>query len=124
MEDEVEEVLESFDELEEAVKKIEDHIKKIGKFPLKQLSNSIAPLESAKLHGSLAFALDSLFFMYLKTQGVSTKDHPIKKELDRIKKYIRKIENASKKEEPTGRRIDKKAAARFIQSGMGGKRKF
>ncbi|KAF5898775.1 nuclear nucleic acid-binding protein C1D, partial [Clarias magur] len=41
----------------------------------------LAPLEQAKLDLMSAYALNSLFWMYLVTQGVNPKDHGIKQEL-------------------------------------------
>mmetsp|Transcript_38820 Transcript_38820/g.62201 ORF Transcript_38820/g.62201 Transcript_38820/m.62201 type:complete len:88 (+) Transcript_38820:176-439(+) len=87
-------------------------------------------MESATLHTSLAFTINSLFHMYLKTEGVDTKNHPIKQELDRVKKYIKRVKNLEKekndKHESSGavakRRVDRKAASRMIRAGM--KRKF
>ncbi|XP_056327553.1 nuclear nucleic acid-binding protein C1D isoform X2 [Danio aesculapii] len=39
------------------------------------------PLEQAKLDLMSAYALNSMFWMYLVTQGVNPKDHAIKQEL-------------------------------------------
>ena len=46
------------------------------------------------MNAALAYTVNSLFFMYLKTRGVETKDHAIKSEIDRVKKYFGKIKAA------------------------------
>lgn len=51
--------------------------------------------ELARLNVVLSFAMSSLFYMFLKTQGASTANHPVKKELTRIQDYIRKLKGAS-----------------------------
>jgi len=68
---------------------------------------------------------NNLSTVYLKTQGVDTKGHAIRKEIDRVKKYIKKIDLAEKgpqEEKGPKRRVDSKAAGRMIMAGV--KRKF
>jgi hypothetical protein len=46
---------------------------------------------------SISYALNGLFFVYLKTQGCSTSDHPVKAELDRLKGVMAKVDEMSRK---------------------------
>jgi len=48
------------------------------------------------------FFLNHFKLVYLKTNGVPTKDHPIMKELDRVKKYFIKIQKLEKNNDPKG----------------------
>merc|ERR1712205_219242 len=59
--------------------------------PLKDAVAELPPLEAAKLHVVGAFAINTLFYIYLKTQGVSPADHPVKDEMERVKGYFKKI---------------------------------
>lgn len=119
--------------LESSVGEIEQHLQYVKDAPsLPEVRSQLGQLENAKLHSALAYTLDSLFFMYLRTRGVNPADHPVKTELDRIKKYIGKINRASKAGEnatkgkaptassPPAARVDRAAAARFISSALSG----
>ena len=52
------------------------------------------PLDSARMHLMIAYAANSLFWIYLRTQGVKTQNHPVRQELDRIKTCLRKVKEA------------------------------
>lgn len=72
--------------------------------------------DQAKFCAFLAYALDSTMFAYLKARGKDTNDHPIMKELDRVKSYMAKIKEAQK----TRPKVDKAAADRFIRGALAG----
>lgn len=81
------------------------------------VAETLSPLDKAKLHVALAYAINSLCFMYLKTQGVSPASHPVKHELERIKGYVKKlkdIQNSGKPTEQPGMKVNVEAANRFI----------
>uniref|UniRef100_A0A0E9TQJ0 Nuclear nucleic acid-binding protein C1D n=1 Tax=Anguilla anguilla TaxID=7936 RepID=A0A0E9TQJ0_ANGAN len=46
-----------------------------------ELLQKLDPLEQAKLDLMSAYSLNSLFWIYLVTQGINPKDHGIKQEL-------------------------------------------
>ena len=56
---------------------------------------------------------------YLRLNGVNAREHPVFKELTRVKQYFEKIKNA---EAPTAQKdnpgLDKQAAQRFIKAGL------
>ncbi|CAK1542945.1 unnamed protein product [Leptosia nina] len=65
---------------------------------------------------SLALALNSLYWIQLRIEGVDLSDHPIKHELIRLQKAMkrwRQIQDSKKR--PT---MDIAAAKRFIASGL------
>ncbi|XP_060781506.1 nuclear nucleic acid-binding protein C1D [Neoarius graeffei] len=76
----------------------------------------LTPLEQAKLDLMSAYALNSLFWMYLVTQGVNPKDHGIKQELERIRTYMNRIKEMTQKK-PTAR-LAKDAASRFVRNAL------
>lgn len=59
----------------------------------------MAPLDSARMHLMIAYTVNALFWMYLRTQGVDVHDHPVRAELERVKKALRKVKEAEKEAE-------------------------
>ncbi|XP_078351892.1 nuclear nucleic acid-binding protein C1D-like isoform X2 [Oculina patagonica] len=112
-----EEVTESLETFHEALGKVEDVFKPLLETPVDDLKEKINPLQSAKLDLVVAYAINSMFWMYLTTQGVNPRQHPVKTELDRIKKYMGKVKEAAEKKEASAR-IDKGAARRFVKSAL------
>uniref|UniRef100_A0A2K5F4T9 Nuclear nucleic acid-binding protein C1D n=1 Tax=Aotus nancymaae TaxID=37293 RepID=A0A2K5F4T9_AOTNA len=55
---------------------------------LSAFENSIGakwdPLEQAKVDLASAYTLNSMFWVYSAIQGVNSKEHPVKQELERI----------------------------------------
>ncbi|XP_028845422.1 nuclear nucleic acid-binding protein C1D [Denticeps clupeoides] len=74
------------------------------------------PLEQAKLDLMSVYALNSLFWAYLVTQGINPKDHGIKHELERIRKSMNRVKEISDKKKAA--RLDKEAASRFLRNAM------
>ncbi|KAI4874095.1 hypothetical protein NFI96_016339, partial [Prochilodus magdalenae] len=74
------------------------------------------PLEQAKLDLMSAYTLNSLFWMYLITQGVNPKDHGIKQELERIRTYMNRVKEITDKKKAA--RLDKGAASRFVRNAL------
>ena len=56
----------------------------------------MAPLDSARMHLMIAYTVNALFWMYLRTQVVDVHDHPVRAELERVKKALRKVKEAEK----------------------------
>ncbi|KAI8872049.1 hypothetical protein GQ42DRAFT_161594 [Ramicandelaber brevisporus] len=54
-------------------------------------------VERAKQSVTLAYAIATSIWMYLRTQGINTKDHPIMLTLDKTKKYFARIKDAEQK---------------------------
>ncbi|KAL1517691.1 hypothetical protein ABEB36_001426 [Hypothenemus hampei] len=65
----------------------------------------------------LAYALNSLFWMYMRTKGQDPNNHDVKDQLQRIKDYMVKAKQAHDRKtiRPT---LDKPAAGRFIRNGL------
>eukprot|EP01112_Ceratiomyxa_fruticulosa_P004503 TRINITY_DN1503_c0_g1_i1.p1 TRINITY_DN1503_c0_g1~~TRINITY_DN1503_c0_g1_i1.p1 ORF type:complete len:211 (-),score=44.87 TRINITY_DN1503_c0_g1_i1:106-738(-) len=84
---------------------------------LKEQQSQLEPLDCAKLNVTMAYAINTLFYMYLKTQGIETEDHPVKSELERVRNYIKKIKDISSA--PTIR-LNTGAANRFIKHALNG----
>ncbi|EGG19199.1 hypothetical protein DFA_02447 [Cavenderia fasciculata] len=106
--------------------KIEGQLSPFFNHTLKDHQQHLTPLQSAKLNILVAYSLNSLFFMYLQTQGVSPHNHKVKPELDRIRHYITKLQSLSKKEsgvadekeQKPSMTIDSEASKRIIQHSL------
>ncbi len=83
----------------------------------------LSPVECAQLHATLAYSLNSLYFgtvwtanenrvhlfivkichwaVYLKSLGTPTENHMVKKELERVKEYMKKIKQVEEEEKRT-----------------------
>lgn len=70
---------------------VEGHLDPLLKLPMVPLLKSLPPLERTKLEVAIAFSLNALFFVYLKTQGVAPAEHPVMAKLKRVKTYLRRI---------------------------------
>ena len=57
----------------------------------------LRPLERAETHLSIARAIATLFEMYLRTLGVDPSKHAVRKELERVETYERKIEETRRR---------------------------
>ncbi|XP_032234582.1 nuclear nucleic acid-binding protein C1D isoform X2 [Nematostella vectensis] len=112
-----EEVVDSMESFHESLGNIEDALKPLLENSTDDMKESMGPLQLAKLNLVVAYSINSLFWMYLITQGMDPKEHPIKQELDRIKKYMVKVKEVQHKQE-VSMRIDKGAAKRFVKSAL------
>ncbi|CAO2580963.1 Nuclear nucleic acid-binding protein C1D [Lemmus lemmus] len=56
-----------------------------------ELLQKLDPLEQAKVDLVSAHTLNSMFWVYLATQGVNPKEHPVKQELERIRVYMNRV---------------------------------
>lgn len=50
-----------------------------------EVGSCISAADRAKLNLQVAYGVSSLFYMFLRTQGVSPSTHPVKGELERIR---------------------------------------
>eukprot|EP00051_Salpingoeca_urceolata_P028502 m.487206 g.487206 ORF g.487206 m.487206 type:complete len:172 (-) comp24871_c0_seq1:87-602(-) len=106
--------------LEAAVGEIDGHIKPLLAQPVHTLRSQLSPLEAAKFDLNVAYAINSLFWVYLCTQGGATKDHPVRTELTRVRDYMKKIQDAetATERDPAMSRVNKEAAQRFIRGAL------
>ncbi|XP_006454182.1 hypothetical protein AGABI2DRAFT_54830, partial [Agaricus bisporus var. bisporus H97] len=78
---------------------------------------NLDPVQQAKYQTVLPYVTYDLIFIYLKTKGLDPKTHGVVEELDRVRQYFQKIDQA---ENPPIRRseVDKDAAGRFIKHAI------
>uniref|UniRef100_A0A3Q0S7F2 Nuclear nucleic acid-binding protein C1D n=1 Tax=Amphilophus citrinellus TaxID=61819 RepID=A0A3Q0S7F2_AMPCI len=110
---EIDEQLTGFDS---SVTSVKTMLEKLMSMPRNDLLQKLDPLDQAKLDLMSAYTLNSLFWMYLVTQGVNPREHGIKQELERIRTYMNRVKEITDKKKAA--RLDKNAAARFVRSAL------
>ncbi|KAI5291904.1 hypothetical protein KEM52_000045 [Ascosphaera acerosa] len=110
--------------LEDEVDNVEEALEPLLQQALELTTQKMPVLDKAKLHVTVTYALWSLLFCYLKIHGTNVKEHPIFKELTRVRQYFEKLEAAEKKDEPPASKLDKDAANRFIKHGLAGNERY
>jgi len=110
----------TIDELEKAIGSMEAELAPVLSVPIAQLrAQASNPLNAAELDLTLAYTLNSLFWVYLRTQGVSPADHAVTKELDRIKNYMVRLKQAKEPESGAPQMtLNQDAAKRFITAAL------
>ncbi|KAL9647148.1 hypothetical protein ABK040_004864 [Willaertia magna] len=73
-------------------------IKPLMDLPLTAKTSKLDAESRAKVNLCCAYTVNTLFYMYLKTQGINPEDHPIKEEIARIQMYFNKLKGVKKSE--------------------------
>ncbi|XP_030012181.1 nuclear nucleic acid-binding protein C1D [Sphaeramia orbicularis] len=110
---EIDEQLTGFDS---SVSSVKTMLETLISMPRNDIPQKLDPLDQAKLDLMSAYTLNSLFWMYLVTQGVNPREHGIKQELERIRTYMNKVKEITDKKKAA--RLDKGAAARFLRNAL------
>jgi exosome complex protein LRP1 len=82
-------------ELEARIKAVEEGLKPFLEQGFEEAVADLDEEEVARLNIVLSFAMTSLFYIFLRAQGISAAKHPVKKELARVQSYIGKLKSAS-----------------------------
>ncbi|XP_022081459.1 nuclear nucleic acid-binding protein C1D-like [Acanthaster planci] len=101
---------------QDSLTEVEKALAPLKKASLGDVHNKLQTLDRAKLELVSAYAINSMFWMYLCTQGVNPRDHPIKHELGRIQKYMNRVKEIMDKENAA--KLDKGAAKRFVKAAL------
>ncbi|KAF9384802.1 hypothetical protein CPC16_008271 [Podila verticillata] len=84
------------------------------------LSETLAKLDIEKrcqLELMIGYAINTLAFINLKTNGTAPNTHPVMHELKRIKQYTEKLRQVTQGNKPN-MEVDKQAAERFIKGAL------
>ncbi|XP_048391973.1 nuclear nucleic acid-binding protein C1D [Stegostoma tigrinum] len=101
---------------EESLKSADGTLKTLMSVPRSELLQKLGPLEQAKLDLASAYALNSMFWIYLITQGINPKEHAVKQELERIRTYMNKVKEITDHQKAS--RLDKGVASRFVRHAL------
>ncbi|KAL3672462.1 hypothetical protein V7S43_001761 [Phytophthora oleae] len=113
--------VEAFDSVEQTLATVEEHLAVFKQTSMEDFVAPLSPLERAKVQVSLAYTINALLFVFLKTQGVSAKDirqTHVKQELERVKAFIKKIKDAEELAKGPKLVLDKDASKRFIHNAL------
>jgi len=113
----------SLDNFDRALTCIKDYVAPLKGKSKEDILERVGRQEGAKLNTALAYSLCSLFYMYLKTQGVNVRNHPVRGQLVRVQEYFKKLKNVTegKPVDYIGMRkmkVDQTAARRFVIAGL------
>ncbi|XP_050308910.1 nuclear nucleic acid-binding protein C1D [Anthonomus grandis grandis] len=94
-----------------------DKIQKITDIALEADTEKLTLKDKVYFNLFLGYALNTLYWMYLKTKGEDPNNHDVKNQLNRIKEYMVKAKQAHDRHtiRPV---IDIDAAKRFIKHGI------
>ena len=84
--------------------------------PRSDLHDNLDPMGRATMDLTTAYAVNSLFWMLLKTMGVNPADSNVKQELDRVKEAMKRMKEIKDREKRG--KVDQGAAARLVTSGL------
>ncbi|KAM6916171.1 nuclear nucleic acid-binding protein C1D [Xenentodon cancila] len=110
---EIDEQLAAFESSVTAVKTVLEQLVSASR---RDVLHQLDPLDQAKLDLMSAYTLNSLFWMYLVTQGINPREHGIKQELERIRTYMNRVKEITDKKKAG--RLDKGAASRFVRNAL------
>ncbi|GLH15702.1 Uncharacterized protein GBIM_20155 [Gryllus bimaculatus] len=98
-----------------------EHVDKIGNFIQAACSSSVydelSLEDKVKYDLFMTYSMNSLFWLYLRTQGLDPLKHPVKSEIDRVRTYNTRAKQVYDRKYVM-KHIDKEAAGRFIRSGL------
>ncbi|KAK6361548.1 hypothetical protein TWF730_005268 [Orbilia blumenaviensis] len=131
----------ALDDFEDNVDAISKTLKPLLEQNLPKHASMLPLFDKAKLYIITTYALESLLYSYLETSATPTANHPIMKELTRVRQYFQKIRDIESKEpkqeekEPVASSsarvdtrdnlvLDKAAAGRFISAALAGNDKY
>ncbi|KAF3069107.1 hypothetical protein GL218_08028 [Daldinia childiae] len=98
------------DNLEEALQPILGNISDVA--------NKLPLLDKAKLYVLATYSIESMLFSSLRLNGVEAKEHPVFKELARVRQYFDKIKNIETPPQKPEQTLNKEAAIRFIRADL------
>ncbi|CAG89900.2 DEHA2F26202p [Debaryomyces hansenii CBS767] len=109
--------------LDNSVDQLTEKLEPILKKSLEEkIAASDSQVERIKIYNNYSYVLISILFSYLKTLGINTDQHPIMKELTRIKSYMKRYkELEAKLASKDTSKEDAEAARTFIQNTLGTK---
>ncbi|KAL3466776.1 Sas10/Utp3/C1D family-domain-containing protein [Aspergillus heterothallicus] len=117
-------ILPLLEQLDDNVDELEEVLAPILGSTVVEATKKLPVLDKAKFHVMITYALESLIFSYLRLHGVNAKEHPVFRELTRVKQYFEKIKILETPPEQRAMVLDKQAAGRFIKHGLAGNDKL
>ncbi|KAF3917875.1 hypothetical protein ABW20_dc0107376 [Dactylellina cionopaga] len=127
----------ALDDFEDNTEAIQETLKPLLEQNLPKHASMLPLMDKAKLYIMTTYALESLIFSYLETSSIPTANHPIMKELTRVRQYFQKLREIESKDSEKAKEtqsqntssrdnlvLDKAAASRFISAALAGNDKY
>lgn len=111
-----EEIAKSLNGLNENLETVSDMFTNFYDKPFEEITQDMTALEKAKLDIMAVYSAYSLFWSYLRTKGVDMKDHPVKKEMEQIRKCMARASQIQDK--ALAPKLDTSASKRFIGGAL------
>ncbi|KAI1437610.1 Sas10/Utp3/C1D family-domain-containing protein [Xylaria sp. CBS 124048] len=110
----------ALERLDDAVDNLEEALQPLIT-NMADVASKLPLLDKAKLYVLMTYSIESMLFSALRLNAVDAKEHPVFKELARVRQYFEKIKNIEfgpqEPEKPT-QSLNKEAAMRFIRSDL------
>ncbi|KAI1261670.1 Sas10/Utp3/C1D family-domain-containing protein [Xylariaceae sp. FL1019] len=113
-------ILPALERLDDGVDNLEEALEPLIK-NVSEVASKLPLLDKAKLFVLVTYSIESILFSALRLNGVDAKEHPVFKELTRVRQYFEKIKNIEFPPPPPQKpdqRLHKEAAIRFIRSDL------
>ncbi|OWP06736.1 exosome-associated family protein [Marssonina coronariae] len=94
-------VMSLLEALDDEIDDLEESLEPLLKSALSETASKLPLLDKAKLYVLVTYAIESMLFSYLRLHGVNAREHPVFKELTRVKQYFDKIKAAETPAERT-----------------------
>ncbi|KAI6709102.1 hypothetical protein JHW43_008365 [Diplocarpon mali] len=94
-------VMSLLEALDDEIDDLEESLEPLLKSALSETASKLPLLDKAKLFVLVTYAIESMLFSYLRLHGVNAREHPVFKELTRVKQYFDKIKAAETPAERT-----------------------
>ena len=86
---------EVLEQLTQQIIELTEHVQPLYHYEsLSQLNAQASPSDAMNLNIAIAYALHSLYYILLKLQGQNLGDHPVKKEIENVRRYVTRVQEA------------------------------
>ncbi|KXJ93772.1 Sas10/Utp3/C1D family-domain-containing protein [Microdochium bolleyi] len=113
----VADILPQLEQLDGEIDDLEDALEPLMS-SIADVASKLPLLDKAKLYVLATYSIESMLFSALRINSVDAKEHPIFKELTRIRQYFEKIKNIENPPQKPDVKLDKQAAIRFIRADL------
>ncbi|KAI0544519.1 hypothetical protein F4679DRAFT_564649 [Xylaria curta] len=110
-------ILPVLERLDDAVDSLDDALQPLAN-NMNDVASKLPLLDKAKLYVLMTYSIESMLFSALRLNEVDAKEHPIFKELARVRQYFDKIKNIEFPPQKPEQSLNKEAAIRFIRSDL------
>jgi len=111
-------VVDLLEKFHDSLSAVEETVKAITTVSLEQISSDkeLESLEKARLHLIAVYTANSLYWMYLCTKGENPEDYQIKRELDRISRYMQHVKEITDRANTP--KLNTQAIKNFVRNAL------